>query len=139
MLNRILVAIKFTPTGKQALLKALELAKDHGAELFVFHALDYALRRFHPRDPKITELQKNAAKRVARFIGPLETPPPRIAFTCRPADPALGACEEAAAIGAHMIIIEAYEPPQETTRPGSADYDGQTIMENAPCPVMMVP
>jgi nucleotide-binding universal stress UspA family protein len=68
----------------------------------------------------------------------LETEAPKIAFTCHPADPAMGTCKEAAAIGAHMIVLGAHEDSQKLSL-GRVDYIGQTIMEKAPCPVMLVP
>jgi len=138
MPHRILVALKFTPAGKQALLKAIELAQELGAELFVFHALDYALQERNPADPRIVKQAQGAEQKLAQFIDSLATPAPRIAFTCRPADPALGACREAKDIGAHMIVMGAHRDRTKVSL-GRVDYIGQTIMEKAPCSIMLVP
>ena len=40
MFKRILVALKFTPASRSVLEKGIEIARDHGAELHIFHALD---------------------------------------------------------------------------------------------------
>ena len=138
MFNRILVAFKFTPAGKQALAKAVELAREYGSELVVFHALDFALQRLHPHDPKIADLASRAAKKIARLIGAVDGHADKIVYCCRPADPALGTCREAATVGAHMIVLGAHKDPRRASL-ARLDYVGQTILEKAPCPVMLVP
>jgi nucleotide-binding universal stress UspA family protein len=44
VLKKIVVALKFTQASRFALEKAITLAKANGAELHIFHALDYRLK-----------------------------------------------------------------------------------------------
>ena len=52
MFNRILMAFKFGAAAKFALVKGIELARAHAAELYIFHALDYMLTELDEDDPK---------------------------------------------------------------------------------------
>jgi len=58
MFKRILVALKFTPASRSVLEKGIEIARDHGAELHIFHALDYRLQALDGGDPKLMEINK---------------------------------------------------------------------------------
>ncbi|MBW2488003.1 MAG: hypothetical protein JRE88_07010, partial [Deltaproteobacteria bacterium] len=43
MFNQILMALKFGAASEFALLKGVQLARAHDAELLIFHALDFTL------------------------------------------------------------------------------------------------
>jgi hypothetical protein len=43
MFNQILMALKFGAASEFALVKGIELARAHDAELHIFHALDFTL------------------------------------------------------------------------------------------------
>lgn len=60
MFRRIPVGLRFNLVGRFALPKSVELAREQGSRLLIFHALEYRL--MHPKTPeeKIIELTKTA-------------------------------------------------------------------------------
>ena len=61
-----------------------------------------------------------------------------MSFKYMPADPALEVCNQAIQINADLIILGCHQLPQKMPL-GRVDYIGITILEKAPCPVMLVP
>ena len=59
-------------------------------------------------------------------------------FKYRPADPALEACQLARDIRADLLVLGCHSLKEKMCM-GRIDYVGMTILENAPCPVMLVP
>ena len=55
-----------------------------------------------------------------------------------PADPALEVCKQAIQINADLIILGCHQLPEKLSL-GRVDYIGITILEKAPCPVMLIP
>jgi len=138
MFKRILVALKFGPASMFALKKSLELARQNDAELHIFHALDYLLQETDKNDPKLVEIREQAGRRYKTEIEPLLGTLKNISFKCRPADPALEACKLARDLQADLLVLGCHSRKEKMCM-GRIDYVGMTILENAPCPVMLVP
>ena len=138
MFRHILVALKFGPAGMFALKKSLELARQNDAELLIFHALDYLLQETEENDPKLMEKKEETKLRYKTEIEPLLGDLKNISFKCLPADPALTACKLARDIKADLIVLGCHSHKEKMCM-GRIDYVGMTILENAPCPVMLVP
>ena len=138
MFKRILVALKFGPASMFALKKSLELARQNDAELHIFHALDYLLQESDENDPKLVEIREEAGRRYKTEIEPLLGTLKNISFKCRPADPALEACKLARDIQADLLVLGCHSHKEKMCM-GRIDYVGMTILENSPCPVMLVP
>jgi nucleotide-binding universal stress UspA family protein len=138
MFNRILVALKFGPASMFALKKSVELARQSDAELYIFHALDYLLQETDKNDPKLVEIREQAGRRYKTEIEPLLGTLKNISFKCRPADPALEACKLARDLQADLLVLGCHSRKEKMCM-GRIDYVGMTILENAPCPVMLVP
>lgn len=138
MFRRILVALKFGPASMFALKRSLELARQNDAELHIFHALDYLLQETDENDPKFVEIKKGTERRYKNEIEPLLRDVKNVAFKCIPADPALEVCKQARNIPADLIVLGCHQLPEKMCM-GRIDYVGMTILENAPCPVMLVP
>jgi len=138
MFKRILVALKFGPASMFALKKCLELAQQNNAELHIFHALDYLLQETDENDPKLVEIRDETERRYQTEIEPLLSNLRNISFKCRPADPALEACKLARDIQADLLVLGCHSHKEKMCM-GRIDYVGMTILEKAPCPVMLVP
>ncbi len=138
MFKRILVALKFGPASMFALKKSLELARQNDAELHIFHALDYLLQETDENDPKLIEIRQETERRYKTEIEPLLGNLRNISFKCRPADPALEACKLARDMQADLLVLGCHSRMEKMCM-GRIDYVGMTILENAPCPVMLVP
>lgn len=137
MFRRILVALKFGSAGIGALLRAAELAQAHRAELHVFHALDYSLA--HSSDPQaLDRARQAAAERFAETVRPRLPAGVEPLFACEPADPALEICRRARELAADLIVLGCHQIPEKMCL-GRIDYVGITILEKAPCPVMLIP
>ncbi len=138
MFERILVALKFGPASMHALEKGLEIARKNNAELHIFHALDYLLQDLDENDPKLKKVKDETEQlfntEVAPYLGDLKN----VSFKCRPADPALEVCKIARNLTADLIILGCHQL-RESMGMGRVDYVGMTILEKAPCPVMLVP
>ncbi len=138
MFDQILVALKFGPASIYALQKALDLAQVNDANLYVFHALNYMYQNTDESDPELTEVRKIAETRYKSEIEPLLGNMKKVTFRCQPADPALHICKLAHNLPADLIVLGCHQLTEKISM-GRLDYVGVTILENAPCPVMLVP
>ena len=138
MFKRILMALKFAPASEFALVKGIELAKIHGAELHIFHALDYTFQGMGESDPKLIEIQEEIKDRYEARIKPILGDFEGVRFTCQPADPGMEVCKQAIQIDADLILLGCHQLPEDMFL-GRIDYIGSTILEKAPCPVMVIP
>ena len=132
------MAFKFTPHCKAALEKAVQLAKDQNSELYIYHALNYRLATTDREDPRIVEMVGEANKKFEEEFRPHVGDSPIHKFECAPADPGLEICKMARRIGADLILMGSHN---ESEKPNLSrvNYVGMTILEKAPCPVMLVP
>ena len=138
MFNQILMALKFGAASEFALLKGVELAQAHDAELLIFHALDYTLGELAEDDPRriacVADAHEHYTAKVKPLLGDFE----KVAFRCLPADPAMMTCKIAREMGTDLIILGCHQLPEKMCL-GRIDYIGMTILEKAPCPVLLVP
>jgi len=138
MFERIIVALKFGPASLQALNKGLEIARLTNAELHIFHALDYLMQDLEENDPKLLEAKHETKHRFESEVEPLLGNLEKVFFKCLPADPAMEVCKIARDIKGDLIVLGCHQL-QEKMGMGRVDYVGMTILEKAPCPVMLVP
>ena len=138
MFNQILVALKFGPASIHALKKALDLSQANDAKLHIFHALDYTYQNADENDPELVEVRKIAESRYRNRVEPLLSNSKNVTFKCRPADPALHICKLAYSLPADLIVLGCHQLTEKISM-GRLDYVGVTILEKAPCPVMLVP
>jgi nucleotide-binding universal stress UspA family protein len=138
MFKRILVGLKFTPASRTALEKGIEIAREHGAELHIFHALDFRLQDLDVSDPRRAEINQATQHRYETEVKPLLNGSNNATFGCQPADPAMGICNLARHNNYDLIILGSHQHPEKMCM-GRVDYVGITILEKAPCPVMLVP
>ena len=138
MFKHILVALKFTPPSIFALQKAIQITRVHEADLSIFHALDFSLKQYEESDPPLIEAVKDADEQYRRDVEPLLEELPRVSFERFPADPALAVCRLARQKEVDLIILGCHQRPHKMSL-GRVDYVGITILEKAPCPVMLVP
>ena len=138
MFKRILVAYKFTPASRKALEKGIELANDHGARLHIFHALDYRLKSLDESAPELIEISEETKLRFQTEAESLLKGFNNVTFGCLPADPALETCKIARLDKTDLIILGSHQIPEQSYI-SRVDYVGMTILEKAPCPVMLIP
>ena len=138
MFKRIVVAMKFTSAGQYALEKGIGLARDHGADLHIFHALDYTLIERSDSDPRLLEEKKVVEMSFEKDVRPLLGDLNNVTFEFIPTDPALEVCKIAKAREADLIILGCHQYMEHMCL-GRIDYVGMTILEKAPCPVLLVP
>jgi nucleotide-binding universal stress UspA family protein len=138
MFKRILVALKFTPASQAALEKGIEIASENGAELHIFHAQDFRLQELDPDDPKRVELNRAMNHQFETEVKPLLNGSKKTIFGSRPADPALEICKLARHNNCDLIVLGSHQQPEKKPL-GRINYVGNTILEKAPCPVMLVP
>jgi nucleotide-binding universal stress UspA family protein len=138
MFNQILMALKFGAASEFALVKGIELAKAHDAELHIFHALDFTLNELEEDDPKRVKMVEDAHQQYDEKIKPLLADFEKGFFICLPADPAMKTCKMARDLNIDLIILGCHQLPEKMCL-GRVDYIGMTILEKAPCPVMLVP
>ncbi len=138
MFKRVLVAFKFTPDSRSVLEKGIEIARENGAELHIFHALDYRLKALDCSDPKLMEINDETKSRYETEVKPLLNDFNHATFGCLPADPALEICRIARHHNSDLIILGSHQR-SENMRLGRVNYVGMTILEKASCPVMLVP
>ena len=138
MFKKLLMALKFAPASEYALVQGVELAKNHDAELHIFHAMDYALAEFDESDPRLVEEKKETEKYYLNNIRPLVEDLGNVTFKCMPAHPGLEVCRQAIQLNADLIILGCHQLPEKISL-GRIDYVGITILEKAPCPVMLIP
>jgi nucleotide-binding universal stress UspA family protein len=138
MFKTIITALKFAPASEFALVKGVELAKIHDAELHIFHAMDYVLAELDESDPRLVNEKAEAEKYYLNNIEPLVEDLGKVTFECMPADPAMAVIKQALQINADLIVLGCHQLPEKMSL-GRVDYVGITILEKAPCPVMLVP
>ena len=138
MFNQILMALKFGAASEFALVKGIELARVHDAELHIFHALDFTLNELEEDDPKRVKMVEDAHQQYDQKIKPLLADFEKGFFICLPADPAMKTCKIARDLNMDLIILGCHQLPEKMCL-GRVDYIGMTILEKAPCPVMLVP
>jgi nucleotide-binding universal stress UspA family protein len=138
MFKKILMALKFGPASMYALKISLELARQNDAELHIFHALDYLLQEVDENDPNLVEIREETKRRYKAEIEPLVGDLKKVSFKYLPADPALEVCKQARNMQTDLIILGCHQLPEKMCM-GRIDYVGMTILEKAPCPVMLVP
>ena len=105
MFKRILVGLKFTPASRSALKKGIELAREHGAELHIFHALDFRLQDLDVSDPRRAEINQETQHWYETEVKPLLNGSNNTTFGCQPADPAMGVCKLARHNNYDLIIL----------------------------------
>jgi nucleotide-binding universal stress UspA family protein len=132
------MAFKFGAAAEFALVKGIELARAHNAELHIFHALDYMLTELEEDDPNRAKVVADAEEQYASKIKPLLGELEKVSFTCLPSDPALEVCKMARDINADLIILGCHQLPEKMSL-GRVDYVGMTILEKAPCAILLVP
>lgn len=138
MFETILVALKFSPSGLNALDLAVRLAQAHGARLHVFHALDYHLKDVAATDPKMNAALDDVRRWIEADLTPRLAGALVAAIDYFPADPALEVCRIAGTIGADLIVVGCHQTHRHFSL-GRVDYIGMTILEKAPCAVLLVP
>jgi nucleotide-binding universal stress UspA family protein len=138
MFKRILVALKLGPASMHALEKALEIARQSNAELHIFHALDYLLQDLDENDPKLKKVKDETENLFKSDIEPHLGDLKNVSFKCCPADPALEVCKMAHQLQADLIVLGCHQLPEKMCM-GRIDYVGMTILEKAPCPVILIP
>ncbi|MGB5617711.1 MAG: universal stress protein [Desulfobacterales bacterium] len=138
MFGKILVALKFSPSGLNAIDLAVRLSQAHGARLHVFHALDYHFKNMDDADPKMNEILTIVRQRIEADLTPRLAGTSEVAIDYFPADPALEVCRIAGNIGADLIVVGCHQTHRRYSL-GRVDYIGMTILEKAPCAVLLVP
>ena len=138
MFRNILVAVKFTPASRFAAEKSAALAKIHGAGLRVFHCQDYQLTRLEGSHPDRIAARDAAHRRYQTDIEPLLGGLAEVVFETHPGDPAMSVCRVARESNADLIILGCHQPARKLSL-GRVNYVGITILEKAPCPVMLIP
>ena len=138
MFNQILIALKFGVASEFALARGIELARMHDAKLHIFHALDYTLNELKEDDPKRVKMVEDAHQQYDEKIKPLLADFEKGFFICLPADPAMKTCKIARDLNVDLIVLGCHQLPEKMCI-GRVDYIGMTILEKAPCPVMLVP
>ena len=138
MFTKIILAFKFSSACRSALEKAIKFAVENDAELLIFHALDYRLKGVNDQDPELIKITQQMKQKFETEIKPYLSDFPKFTFGYSPTDPGLEICKIARETRADLILVGCHDEPdkQNITR---LDYVGMTILEKAPCPVMLVP
>ena len=138
MFRKIILAFKFSSACRSALEKSIQLAMQNNAELLIFHALDYRLKEMDPNGPEVIKITQQMKEKFETDIKPHLNGFPKFTFGFSPTDPGLEICKIARQNQADLILVGSHDEPgkQNITR---LDYVGMTILEKAPCPVMLVP
>jgi nucleotide-binding universal stress UspA family protein len=138
MFEVILIALKFSSAGLYALHKGVDLARLHRAKLHIFHALDYRFKDLATDDPLLKTSVETVNQKFEEKVKPILGGMTRVAFEFFPADPAMDACRIAKTVHADLIVLGCHQSRHKVDM-GRIDYVGMTILEKAPCPVMLVP
>ena len=138
MFRQIILAFKFSAACRSALEKAIQLSMANDAELLIFHALDYRLTEFDDHNPKVIETNQKMKQKFETEIKPHLADFPKFTFGYSPTDPALEICKIARQTQADLILLGCHDEP-EKPQLARLDYVGMTILEKAPCPVMLIP
>lgn len=138
MFKKIILAFKFSSACRSALEKAIQMALENDAELLIFHALDYRLKMMDPQDPEFLKVTVEMKKKFDSEIRPVLADFPKFTFGYMPTDPGLEICKIARETRADLILVGCHDEPGRDTIT-RLDYTGMTILENAPCPILLVP
>lgn len=138
MYKQIILAFKFSPACRSALEKAIKLSMENDAELLIFHALDYRLKKKDHQDPELAEITRQMENKFETEIKPLLGSFPNFKFGCSPTDPGMEICKIARQNRADLILLGCHDEPGKPQL-ARLDYVATTIIEKAPCPVMIVP
>ena len=138
MFKKIILAFKFSTACRSALEKAIKLAVENDAELLIFHSLDYRLQGMDDQDPELIKVTNQMKQKFENEIKPHLADFPKFKFGYSPTEPGLEICKIARQTQADLILVGCHDEPsrKNITR---LDYVGLTILEKAPCPVMLVP
>lgn len=138
MFKKIILAFKFSTACRSALEKAIKLAVENDAELLIFHSLDYRLQGMDDQDPELIKVTNQMKQKFETEIKPHLADFPKFKFGYSPTEPGLEICKIARQTQADLILVGCHDEPsrKNITR---LDYVGLTILEKAPCPVMLVP
>lgn len=138
MFTKIILAFKFSSACRSALETAIKFSRENDAELLIFHALDYRLKKMKDEDAELEKITQQMKQKFETQIKPYLADFPKFTFGYSPTDPGLEICKIARETQADLILVGCHDQPdrQSITR---LDYVGMTILENAPCPVMLVP
>ena len=138
MFKKIILAFKFSPSCRSALEKSIQISIMNDAELLIFHALDYRLKGVDQTDAQLLNVNRQMEHIFDTQIKPLIRDFPKFRFASSPCDPALEICRVARQIQADLILLGCHDEPEKQSL-SRLDYVGITILEKAPCPVMLVP
>jgi nucleotide-binding universal stress UspA family protein len=138
MFKHIIAALKFTPASIGALEKALQLARSNSAKLLIFHGLDYKLEKYNETDLPLVEALNEVDCLYREKVEPLLAQDDNVQFERYPADSALDLCRLAKKVDTDLIVLGCHQKPDKMSL-GRVDYVGITILEKAPCPVMLIP
>lgn len=138
MFKKIILAFKFSPSCRSALEKSIQISIINDAELLIFHALDYRLKGVDKTDAELLNVNRQMEHIFDTEIKPLIHDFPKFRFASSPCDPALEICRVARQIQADLILLGCHDEPEKQSL-SRLDYVGITILEKAPCPVMLVP
>ncbi len=138
MFNKIILAFKFSQSCRSALETSIKLAMENDAELLIFHSLDYRLRARGDHNSELNKVTQEMKKKFETEIKPHLADFPKFTFGFSPTDPGLEICKIARQTQADLILVGCHDQQgkENITR---LDYVGLTILEKAPCPVMLVP
>jgi nucleotide-binding universal stress UspA family protein len=90
------------------------------------------------QDPELAEITQQMEHNFETKVKPLIADFPKFTFESSPNDPGLEICRIARQIRADLILLGCHDEP-EKPKLARLDYVGVTILEKAPCPVMLVP
>ena len=138
MFKNILVALKFSPASRYALTQGIDLARHHSAQVRIFHALEYSLKDRDGDDPERRRAEQSAQARFDEEIRPLIGEFQGIEFEAFPGDPAMAICRLALETKSDLIVLGCHQHPDKASLM-RVDYVGHTILEKAPCPVILIP
>ena len=138
MFSKIILAFKFSQACRSALETSIKLAMENDAELLIFHSLDYRLKARGDDDSELNKVTRQMKQKFETEIRPHLADFPKFKFGYSPTDPGLEICKIARQTQADLILVGCHDQPgkENITR---LDYVGMTILEKAPCPVMLVP
>lgn len=134
----ILASLKFTTAGVAAARAAVEMARDTGASVVIFHVLDGHLEGAPVSDPRRRSAADAAHKRFETLVKPRLPDFDRMEFHCEPGYPAEAICQAAAAFGADMVVIGCHRGKNLLSL-DRVDLVGMAVFEKSPCKVMLVP
>jgi len=134
----ILASLKFTTASLAAVRAAIEMARDTGASVMIFHVLDAHLEGVSASDPRRRAAADTAHKRFETLVRPRLPKFDRLEFHCEPGYPAEAICQAATAFGADILVIGCHRGKNRLNL-DRVDIVGMAVFEKSPCKVMLVP